>query len=244
MTTEAFEAVELFVPLLTRELKLRPDQVRNALKLLTEDNTIPFIARYRKEVTGNLDELQIGTLHDRFHYLSELEARRAQILASVKEQEKLTPELEKVLRAADSKQRLEDLYLPYKPKRRTRATLAKEQGLEPLALLLQTPDTTAEQAESWLAEFNASQETAMPAEQVWQGARDLLAEAISEVFPLISTRTSFLISSLCELAFECPPKIGAITKPIKQVSLIKIFIEGPDVSLKGSPTVSPVIAAS
>jgi uncharacterized protein len=180
MTTEAFEAVELFVPLLTRELKLRPDQVRNALKLLTEDNTIPFIARYRKEVTGNLDELQIGTLHDRFHYLSELEARRAQILASVKEQEKLTPELEKVLRAADSKQRLEDLYLPYKPKRRTRATLAKEQGLEPLALLLQTPDTTAEQAESWLAEFNASQETAMPAEQVWQGARDLLAEAISE----------------------------------------------------------------
>ena len=133
MTTEALEAVELFVPLLARELKLRPDQVRNALKLLTEDNTIPFIARYRKEVTGNLDELQVGTLHDRFQYLSELEERRTQILASIQEQEKLTPELERAIRVADTKQRLEDLYLPYKPKRRTRATIAKEKGLEPLA---------------------------------------------------------------------------------------------------------------
>ena len=180
MTTEALEAVELFVPLLARELKLRPDQVRNALKLPTEDNTIPFIARYRKEVTGNLDELQVGTLHDRFQYLSALEARRAQILASIQEQEKLTLELEKAIRAADTKQRLEDLYLPYKPKRRTRAMLAKEQGLEPLVLLLQTPDATIEQAEAWLAEFNTSQETAIPAEEVWQGARDILAETVAE----------------------------------------------------------------
>ena len=180
MTTEASEAVELFVPLLARELKFRPDQVRNALKLLAEDNTIPFIARYRKEVTGNLDELQIGTLHDRFQYLSELEERRTQILSSIQEQDKLTPELEKALRAANTKQRLEDLYLPYKPKRRTRATLAKEKGLEPLALLLQTPDATTGQAEAWLAEFNESQETAIPAEEAWQGARDILAEAITE----------------------------------------------------------------
>ena len=122
MTTEAFEAVELFVPLLTRELKLRPDQVRNALRLLTEDNTIPFIARYRKEVTGNLDELQIGTLHDRFQYLSELEARRAQILASVKEQEKLTPELEKALRAAAAPTARTDRYQSMP--RRSRSSLA------------------------------------------------------------------------------------------------------------------------
>ncbi|MDP7318740.1 MAG: Tex family protein, partial [SAR324 cluster bacterium] len=105
---------------------------------------------------------------------------RAQILASIQEQEKLTPELEKAIRAADTKQRLEDLYLPYKPKRRTRAMLAKEQGLEPLVLLLQTPDATIEQAEAWLAEFNTSQETAIPAEEVWQGARDILAETVAE----------------------------------------------------------------
>jgi len=180
MTTEASVAVELFVPLLAHELKLRPDQVRNALQLLGEDNTIPFIARYRKEATGNLDELQVGTLHDRFQYLSELEERRTQVLASIQEQEKLTPELEKAIRAADTKQRLEDLYLPYKPKRRTRATIAKEKGLEPLALLAQNSEATTEQVEAWLAEFNASQETPVSAEDAWQGARDILAEAIAE----------------------------------------------------------------
>ncbi|MDR3100642.1 MAG: RNA-binding transcriptional accessory protein, partial [Paraburkholderia sp.] len=115
------------------ELTVQPRQVAAAVQLLDEGATVPFIARYRKEVTGNLDDTQLRTLEERLLYLRELEDRRATILASIEEQGKLTDELRAAIEAADSKQVLEDLYLPYKPKRRTRAQIAREAGLQPLA---------------------------------------------------------------------------------------------------------------
>ncbi|WP_010092267.1 Tex-like N-terminal domain-containing protein, partial [Burkholderia ubonensis] len=110
------------------ELTVQPRQVAAAVQLLDEGATVPFIARYRKEVTGNLDDTQLRQLEERLLYLRELEERRATILASIDEQGKLTDELRAAIDAADSKQVLEDLYLPYKPKRRTRAQIAREAG--------------------------------------------------------------------------------------------------------------------
>ncbi|WP_049020408.1 Tex-like N-terminal domain-containing protein, partial [Burkholderia cenocepacia] len=118
------------------ELSVQPRQVAAAVQLLDEGSTVPFIARYRKEVTGNLDDTQLRQLEERLLYLRELEDRRAAILSSIDEQGKLTDELRAAIDAADSKQVLEDLYLPYKPKRRTRAQIAREAGLEPLAQAL------------------------------------------------------------------------------------------------------------
>ncbi|WP_305728608.1 Tex-like N-terminal domain-containing protein, partial [Burkholderia ubonensis] len=118
------------------ELTVQPRQVAAAVQLLDEGATVPFIARYRKEVTGNLDDTQLRQLEERLLYLRELEERRATILASIDEQGKLTDALRAAIDAADSKQVLEDLYLPYKPKRRTRAQIAREAGLEPLAQAL------------------------------------------------------------------------------------------------------------
>ena len=120
------------------ELNARPEQVQAAVRLLDEGSTVPFIARYRKEVTGGLDDSQLRTLENRLGYLRELEDRRQVILRSIEEQGKLTPELARELNGADSKTRLEDLYLPYKPKRRTKGQMAIEAGLEPLANLLLT----------------------------------------------------------------------------------------------------------
>jgi protein Tex len=127
------------------ELNVRPAQVAAAVALLDEGSTVPFIARYRKEVTGGLDDTQLRTLEERLGYLRELEERRAAVLASIEEQGKLTPELTTAIAEAETKQRLEDLYLPYKPKRRTKAQIAREAGLEPLAdLLLSDPTRNPE----------------------------------------------------------------------------------------------------
>ena len=115
------------------EIGARPDQVAAAAALLDGGATVPFVARYRKEATGGLDDTQLRDLADRLTYLREMEARRATILGSIGEQGKLTPELETRLRAAVTKAELEDLYLPYKPKRRTKAMIAREKGLGPLA---------------------------------------------------------------------------------------------------------------
>ncbi len=106
---------------IAEELAVREAQVNAAIRLLDEGSTVPFIARYRKEVTGELDDSQMRLLEERLHYLRELEDRRGTILASIEEQDKLTPALKKSLLEADTKNRLEDLYLPYKPKRRTKA---------------------------------------------------------------------------------------------------------------------------
>src|SRR3954471_7024955 len=121
---------------IAQELAVRIPQVDAAIALLDEKSTVPFIARYRKEATGGLDDTQLRTLEERLTYLRELEERRAAILKSIEEQGKLTPELSVQIAAADTKARLEDLYLPYKPKRRTKAQIAREAGLEPLATAL------------------------------------------------------------------------------------------------------------
>src|SRR5882724_3160099 len=136
------------------ELGVRDHQVGAAVDLLDGGATVPFIARYRKEATGTLDDAQLRTLDERLRYLRELEERRAAILASIDEQGKLTDELRMSISGADTKARLEDLYLPYKPKRRTKAQIARENGLEPLAdLLLSEPATDPRTAaEGYLSE--------------------------------------------------------------------------------------------
>ena len=163
------------------ELGVAERQVLAAVQLLDGGATVPFIARYRKEATGTLDDAQLRTLEERLRYLRELEERRAAILASVAEQGKLSAELEAQLRAADSKARLEDLYLPYKPKRRTKAQIAREAGLEPLAeLLLSDPaQVPVAAAEGFITEGFDS------ADAVLDGARAILVERFGEDADLI-----------------------------------------------------------
>src|SRR5689334_10430639 len=130
---------------LSLELAARPQQVAAAIALLDEGATVPFIARYRKEATGGLDDTQLRALEERLSYLRELEDRRAAILKSIDAQGTLTPELARSIQQADTKARLEDLYLPFRPKRRTKAQIAREAGLEPLALrLLRNPSLSPE----------------------------------------------------------------------------------------------------
>ena len=134
MTNTVSEAAQIkIVQLIAKELGVGPGQVGAAVALLDEGSTVPFIARYRKEATGNLDDTHLRNLEERLLYLRELEERRAAILSSIEEQGKLTDELRGAIEVAATKQAVEDLYLPYKPKRRTRAQLAREAGLEPLA---------------------------------------------------------------------------------------------------------------
>ncbi len=160
------------------ELGVAVRQVSAAVELLDGGATVPFIARYRKEVTGTLDDAQLRTLDERLHYLRELDERRAAILAEIAGQGKLTGELEAQIRAADSKARLEDLYLPYKPKRRTRAQIAREAGLEPLAdLLLAEPDRNPQhEAASFVDTAKGVADTA----QALDGARSILVERFAE----------------------------------------------------------------
>ena len=165
------------------ELHVRVSQVDATIALLDDKSTVPFIARYRKEATGGLDDTQLRALEERLAYLRELEDRRATIANSIAEQGKMTPELAAAIAAADTKARLEDLYLPYKPKRRTRAQIAREAGLEPLALaLLQNPQLVPEQAaatyvdrEKGVADIGAALE----------GARWILMETLSEDAELV-----------------------------------------------------------
>jgi protein Tex len=162
------------------ELSLTPQQVRSTLALFAEGATLPFIARYRKEQTGDLDEVQIRDVRDRAEYLEELEERRTAILKSIEEQGKLDDALRAAILAADTKQALEDLYLPFKPKRRTRAMIARERGLGPLAERLwdgAIDDTTAE---TMAGEFVAAERDVPTVEAALQGARDILAEQVSE----------------------------------------------------------------
>src|ERR1700726_1100409 len=121
---------------IAEELGVREQQVTAAISLLDGGATVPFVARYRKEITGGLDDAQLRTLEERLGYLRELEERRAAILKSIGEQGKLTPQRQASIDGADTKQRLEDLYLPYKPKRRTKAMIAREAGLDVLATAL------------------------------------------------------------------------------------------------------------
>ena len=125
---------QIIFEIIAADIQARPAQVAAAVGLLDDGCTVPFVARYRKEVTGGLDDTQLRLLEERLGYLRELEKRREVILGSIRDQGKLTPELEAKIVAADTKQGLEDLYLPYRPKRRTLAAIAREAGLEPLSL--------------------------------------------------------------------------------------------------------------
>ncbi|MEU7817378.1 Tex family protein, partial [Pseudonocardia sp. NPDC049154] len=163
------------------ELGVRRHQVASAVDLLDEGSTVPFVARYRKEATGGLDDAQLRTLEERLRYLRELEERRTAVLEEIRKQGKLTPELEQQVLAAESKARLEDVYLPYKPKRRTKAMIARENGLEPLAdALLADPSLTPEdEAAKYLGENVADAAAAL------EGARAILVERFSEEPDLI-----------------------------------------------------------
>src|SRR5690606_14359784 len=160
------------------EIGAQPHQVEAAVALLDEGATVPFIARYRKEATGGLDDTQLRTLETRLAYLREMEERRAAILASIAEQGKLTDELRAQIEAADSKSRLEDLYLPYKPKRRTRAQIAREAGLEPLADGLLADPTLV--PEEFAAGFVDADKGVADAKAALEGARAILIERWGE----------------------------------------------------------------
>lgn len=172
--------MEKILHIIAQELKIMQKQAEAAVKLLDEGNTIPFIARYRKEATGSLDEEQLRSIEERLAYLRGLEQRRQEILTAIDAQEKLTPELEQAINAAVKLQTLEDLYLPYRPKRRTRAQIAREKGLEPLAKLLAAQSNKALPPEQLAAPYIDVEKDLPSAETVWQGACDIAAEDISD----------------------------------------------------------------
>ena len=163
---------------ISSELGITAQQVRATSALLEEGATVPFISRYRKEATGSLDEVQVAAIRDRLEQLKELDKRREAILKSIEEQGKLTPELKKAIDQAETMARLEDIYLPYKPKRKTKASVAKEKGLEPLAtrIFAQHPVDIQSEASKYL---DAEKEVPT-VEDALQGARDIIAEWISE----------------------------------------------------------------
>ncbi|WP_404416558.1 RNA-binding transcriptional accessory protein [Vreelandella aquamarina] len=167
---------------LADELGVRPQQVSATVALLDEGATVPFIARYRKEVTGALDDTQLRQLDERLRYLRELEERRAGVVAAIDEQGKLTPELARQLEAADTKQRLEDLYLPFKKKRRTKAQIAREAGLEPLAdALLGNPSLTPEhEAHAYLRPADGDIGAIEDPKAALDGAKQILMERFAE----------------------------------------------------------------
>jgi uncharacterized protein len=178
---------------IAQELSVQPNQVQAAVDLLGEGATVPFISRYRKEATGSLDDTQMRNLEERLRYLRELEERRGAIIKSVAEQGKLTPELERDLLDADSKVRLEDLYLPYKPKRRTKAQIAREAGLEPLAeALLADPMLVPEEAA--LAYVDADKGAA-DVKAALEGARHILMEKFAEDAELLGRLREYLWDS-------------------------------------------------
>lgn len=185
--------------LIAKDVAVKPGQVDAVIKLLEEGNTVPFIARYRKEVTGSLDEVQIKAVEDRYHYIQQLEQRKEEVIRLIQEQDKLTPELEKSILSATVLQRVEDLYRPYKQKRRTKATIAKEKGLEPLADLLVA--FSHDPLEQLAIKFVDNDQVANT-EDALAGARDILAErfaddaAIRETIRTYSLKDGVLVTSV------------------------------------------------
>jgi len=169
-----------FVEIIAREVSCRPNQVEAAAELFAEGATVPFVARYRKEATGGLEDLQLENLAKRREYFLELTERRDAILESIREQGKLTDELEAAIRAAVGKQELEDLYLPYKPKRRTRAQIAREKGLEPLADALLARAGSRDLPEELAGPYIDTAKGVEDADAALAGARDILAERLAE----------------------------------------------------------------
>ena len=165
---------------LVKEFNLKPFQVENAIKLIDEGNTIPFIARYRKEATGEMSDEQLRDMFDRLTYLRNLEKRKEEVIRLIDEQGKLTEELQKDIIKSETMTEVEDLYRPYKQKKRTRATIAKEKGLEPLALIIHG-QTEVVDLMAKAAEFIDEEKGVTSAEDAIQGAKDIVAEMISDV---------------------------------------------------------------
>jgi uncharacterized protein len=164
--------------LIAKETNVKPTQAQQVISLLEEGNTVPFIARYRKEATGSLDEVQIKAVEDRYRYIQQLEQRKEEVLRLIDEQGKLTEELSTSIQAATVLQRLEDLYRPYKQKRRTKATIAKEKGLEPLAELVFA--FSKEAPEDLAKEFINLEKEVATVDEALQGARDIIAEQLAD----------------------------------------------------------------
>ncbi|MDJ0581615.1 Tex family protein [Crocosphaera sp.] len=169
--------------IIATELSLQQQQVKHSLELLMEGATVPFIARYRKEKTGSLDETQLRDIWERYNYLSELEKRKETILEAIKNQDKLTDKLQKKIEFCLLKTELEDLYLPYKPKRRTKATIAREKGLEGLAKSIKSlnvPNAKTQSLEEIAEDYISEEKGVKNLEQALQGASDILAEEVAE----------------------------------------------------------------
>lgn len=184
--------------LLADELSLKPFQITNALDLFAEGATIPFIARYRKERTGEMTETQLRDLCDRHTYLTELEERKQTILEAIAQQGKLTDELKTRIEACLQKTELEDLYLPYRPKRRTRATIAREKGLEPLAEFiksLNTPNATFQPLEPEASKYLSAEKGVKTVEEALSGAADILAEEVADRAELRAYLRDLLMTS-------------------------------------------------
>ncbi len=166
--------------IIAHELAVKPFQVTATMNLLDDGNTVPFIARYRKEATGELNEEHIRTIEERTQYLRNLIKRQEEILSSIEAQEKLTPELAQAIQSATKLQELEDLYLPYRPKKRTRAQIAREKGLEPLAEIILAQQLTLGNPLEIAAEYINEEHEITSAEQALSGAQDIIAETVSE----------------------------------------------------------------
>lgn len=179
--------------LATQGASVREWQVEAALVLLKEGATVPFIARYRKERTGELDEVQLRQVAERYEYLNELAARKKTVLEVIEKQDALTPELRQKIEACQSKTELEDLYLPYKPKRRTRATIAKEKGLEPLAVEIAQLNMTGQSADLRMLAGNYLSDEVKTVEDALKGASDILAEAMAEQAELRAYVRQFMV---------------------------------------------------
>ena len=180
--------IKRIAAIIAAEITARPEQAAAAIQLLDEGATVPFVARYRKEVTGGLDDTQLRLLAERLSYLRELDARRDTILGSIREQGKLTAELETKITAAVTKAELEDIYLPYKPKRRTKAEIARERGLGPLAeaILANRSLVPAELASAYVTEEVADTKAAL------DGARDILSEQFAENADLVGKLRTYM----------------------------------------------------
>jgi protein Tex len=174
------EQARRLIPSIIEATGLKPFQVEHTVHLLQEGATVPFIARYRKEMTGELDEVQIRTLEEQFSYFCELEERRITVLKSIEEQGKLTPELRERIESSRQKTELEDLYLPYKPKRRTKATIARERGLEPLADIMAAQESAAGTVEDAALPFVDPEQEVPDAAAALEGAGHILAERLSD----------------------------------------------------------------
>ncbi len=242
---------------ISTELGVRPAQVEAAVALLDEKATVPFIARYRKEATGGLDDTQLRTLEERLTYLRELEERRAVILASIAEQGKLTPELADAVNAAETKARLEDLYLPYKPKRRTKAQMAREAGLEPLALALLNDPLLVPEAAA-LPYVDAGKGVADTVAAL-EGARWILMETFAEDAELVGGLREYLWNCAEWTSTVVPGReqegikfkdYFAASEPVRQIpshralallrgrkeEVLKVAVTVPDASAAPGPT--------